>query len=100
MRDFSITEQDIAISKARREPEFRVFAERSSRLFLEVRRLPIYDVAVSLAREWLNNTVVKTRRERTDRSLLIVGDDHTAAAAVDLLALIGLDYTHIFPDAC
>ncbi|MFW6171394.1 MAG: hypothetical protein ACODAD_12955, partial [Planctomycetota bacterium] len=43
MRDFSITEQDIAISKARWEPEFCAVAERSSRLLTSTRRLPIYD---------------------------------------------------------
>lgn len=99
MRDFSVTEQDIAISKARWEPEFRDFAKRSSRLLASARRLPIFDEAVPLAHDWLDTTVVHTNRDSMDRSLLLVGDEHLAAAAADLLTPAGIDYTHIFPDA-
>jgi hypothetical protein len=99
MRDFSVTEQDIAISKARWEPEFRAFAERSTRLLTSTRRLPIFAEAVRLAKAWLDTTVMQSRREFKDRSLLLIGDEHLAAAAADLLDPFGIYYTHIFPDA-
>jgi hypothetical protein len=99
MRDFSVTEQDIAISKARWEPEFRAFAECSSRLLKSTRRLPIFTQAVLLAKNWLDTTVVQTHQDSTNRSLLLIGDEHLAAAATDLLTPAGIDYTHIFPDA-
>ncbi len=99
MIDFSITEQDIAISKARWEPAFRAFAERSSRLLSSTRRLPIYSEAVSLARKWLNRTLVRDSHPRNDGTLLLVGDEHLAAAGADVLGSDGIDYTHIFPTA-
>jgi hypothetical protein len=99
MIDFSITEQDIAISKARWEPEFRAFAESSSRLLSSTRRLPIYSEAVSLARKWLSRTLVRDYQRRNDRTLLLIGDEHLAAAGTDVLKSNGIDYTHIFPTA-
>ncbi|HUG67039.1 MAG TPA: hypothetical protein VMM76_04780 [Pirellulaceae bacterium] len=99
MRDFSITEHDIAISKARWEPKFRAFAERSSRLLGSTRLLPIFNEAVLLARDWLDTAVVSNFQDRTEHSLLLIGDEHLAAAAVELLKPAGIDYTHIFPNA-
>ncbi|WP_168567284.1 hypothetical protein [Crateriforma spongiae] len=99
MIDFSITEQDIAISKARWEPEFRAFAERSSRLLSSTRRLPIFADAVSLARAWLNRTLVRDYQRRNNRTLLLIGDEHLATAGADVLGNAGIEYTHIFPTA-
>jgi len=99
MIDFSITEQDIAISKARWEPEFQAFADRSSRLLSSTRYLPIYSEAVSHARKWIDRTLVRDYQPRSDRSLLLVGDEHLAAAGADVLESNGIDYTHIFPSA-
>lgn len=99
MLDFSITAQDIAISKARWEPEFRAFAERSSRLLTSTRRLPIFAQAVLLAQDWLDTTVVPFYRNSPACSLLLIGDEHLAAAGANLLVPASIDYTHIFPDA-
>lgn len=99
MRDFSITEQDVAISKARWEPEFKAFAARSSRILASTRRLPIYRHATQLACDWLRSQIVGKHRLVKNRALLLVGDEHLHDAAMNTLAPIGVDYTHIFPDA-
>lgn len=61
MRDFSITEEDIAASRVRWEPEFRAFASRTSQSLATARQLPIHDLATELAREWLSTTFFSGR---------------------------------------
>ena len=99
MHDFSVTEDDINESRARWEIEFRSFAARSSILLASTRRLPVYDQAVSLAREWLIARLGDAARIPTTRTLLLVGDEHLGAAAACVLPSVGIDYTHIFPNA-
>ena len=98
MRDFSITEQDIAISRARWEPEFCAFAQRSTKQLSSCRRLPIYTQAATLAAEWIN-THIASAVVPGSRSLLLIGDEHLAAAASAQLRSADVQYTHIFPEA-
>lgn len=99
MIDFSITEKDIAISRARWEPEFRMFAERTTAVLASTRKLPIYVHAIELAGEWLRSNVLGVTSFPPSRMLLLVGDEHLLAACRNVLDPVGLTYIHIFPEA-
>jgi hypothetical protein len=99
MHDFSVTEDDIARSRRRWETQFQGFAARSSYLFASSRKLPIYEHAVSLAREWLIARLSDAGVVPDNRTLLLVGDEHLLAAASDVLPPADIGYTHIFPNA-
>lgn len=51
-----------------------------------------------MASEWLGAHVVSAVVPPT-RSLLLVGDEHLAAAASSQLKSAGIQYTHVFPEA-
>lgn len=78
MRNFFPDEQ-VAASKAEWEPGLRAFAKTTNKELEQSRRLPIYDQAVEMAKDWLAKAVRTTRRERHE-TLVVTGDEHLHAA--------------------
>jgi len=100
MIDFSITEGDIAKSRAQWEPQLRRYAEASSNVLRGTRRLPIHDKAVERATTWLSELLARRRiNVQPNRTFILGGNEHVDSACRNLDSPCEHDFIFIFRDA-
>lgn len=80
LMDIIFTEDEIATAKAEWKPQLQEFAAVTNAMLRQSRRLPIYEQAVELASEWLQDALANRVHRRKNCTLVVAGDEHLHAA--------------------
>lgn len=95
MREFH-TDTEIAVSRARWELEMRAYAEVSSAILRQSRRLEIRDAAIYDATIWLTSSGCCNVPVPKGHILLFFGDEHLEQACIDTLRPNGIQYDFMY----